>query len=238
MKRASLFLLCSVSLVWAGCKDFGAQPTLPTAVQVTVSDVTIVEGETALLVISLSKTSDLAVVFDFGTRSGMATSGLDYDSVSGSDTIQPGITKDTIAITTVDDSTPEGSETLTFQLSALSSGEFADSVATVTIIDNDSVALIRFGTDIKPLLDSYCLACHGGASPQSGFSVQTYNTVITSGLRAPNVIASNSGGSRLYIATTTSPSRDIDRMPQGGPYLTSDQQNLIKTWIDQGALNN
>ncbi|HEX9653826.1 MAG TPA: hypothetical protein VGA99_08950 [bacterium] len=28
------------------------------------------------------------------------------------------------------------------------------------------------------------------------------------------------------------------RMPQGGPYLSSDQINLIRQWIDDGALNN
>jgi len=100
------------------------------------------------------------------------------------------------------------------------------------------VTLIRFSTDIKPLLDSACLSCHGGAATNSGFSMATYNSLMTTGLRAPNVIPLNSEGSRLYIATTTSSSRDIDRMPQGGPYLTVEQQNLIKTWIDQGALNN
>ena len=237
---ARLILLIGVlSLAGLSCKDLGNQPKLPTGVQISVQGTTVTEGQTARIVVTLSQPSDTAIIFDVATISGLAASGTDYVSVVATDTIAAGAAKDTVPISTVDDALPESSETFTARVSNLSSGEFTDSVATVTIIDNDGgVTLIKFSTDIKPLLDGNCLRCHGGEVTNSGFSVATYNLIMTSGLRGPNVVAFNSAGSRLYIATTTSPTRDIDRMPFGGPYLTTQQQDLIKTWIDQGALNN
>jgi len=227
------------ALMWLACKDLGDQPKLSNAVLVSVSDVTVVEGQTARVVLSLNKPSDSAVTFDYATGSGTATASSDYTAASGSDTIAPGMTKDTVTVATIDNALPEPTETFNLTLSSVGFAEFADSVAVVTITDNDGGATtISFATDVKPILNANCVSCHGGASTQSGFSAAAYNSVMTSGARAPNVVAGNSAGSRLYISTTTSSSRDIDRMPQGGPYLTTQQQNLIKTWIDQGALDN
>jgi len=239
MRKTLFSVLVLSALAWLACKDLGDQPKVSNAVLMSPSDVTVVEGQTARLVISLSKPADSAVTFDYATGGGTATVGSDYAAVSGSDTVAVGKTRDTVTVATIDDALPESAETFNLTLSNISMAESSDSVAVATINDNDGgVTTISFASDIKPLLNTYCVTCHGGASTQSGFSVAAYNSMMTSGTRAPNVVASNGAGSRLYLCTTTSPLRDIDRMPQGGPYLTTLQQNLIKTWIDQGALNN
>ena len=239
MKKIVLIASIVFALPWVGCKDLGDQPKVSNAVLISLSNVTVVEGQVVRMVISLSKPSDSAITFDYSSGGGTATVDSDYTSASGSDTIAAGKTSDTITIVTIDDTSPESAETFNLTLSNVSMAEFSDSVAVATITDNDGgVTTISFASDLKLLLDNNCLRCHGGASTESGYSVATYNGVMTSGSRAPNVFAGNGAGSRLYIATTTSSSRDIDRMPQGGPYLTTQQQDLIKTWIDQGALDN
>jgi hypothetical protein len=239
MKTILIPLLVVIALIGLSCKDLGNQPKLPAGVIITVQDITVVEGQTARIIITLNRPCDSAITFDVASLTGLATAGADFTTIAQSEIIPAGVTKDTILVATIDDAAPESAETFTVRLSNLNAAEFADSVATVTITDNDSgTTLISFAGDIKPLLNANCLVCHGGTLTQSGFSVGTYNSIMTSGLRGPNVVAGNSAASRLYIATTSSPTRDIDRMPQGGPYLTTQQQNLIKTWIDQGALNN
>src|SRR5256885_1495889 len=35
----------------------------------------------------------------------------------------------------------------------------------------------RFAQNVRPLLSSYCIACHGGASPAAQFDLQPYSTV-------------------------------------------------------------
>ncbi len=239
MKKTILLLLIVSTMLWLACKDLGNQPKVSNAVMMSIANVTVAEGQTARVVISLSKPSDSAVTFDFASIAGLAAASSDFTSVTGGDTIPAGASSDTVSVVTLDDTSAESAETFTLVLSNLSWAEFADSVATVTITDNDGgITLISFTAEVKPLLNANCLTCHGGSSTESRYSVATYNSVMTSGDRAPNVIAGNGAGSRLYTCLTTSPSRDIDRMPQGGPYLTTVQQDLIKAWIDQGALNN
>jgi hypothetical protein len=53
------------------------------------------------------------------------------------------------------------------------------------------------------------------------------------------VIPGNSAGSRLYqrISGIGLPFPEL-QMPLGGPFLSANDQNLIKSWIDEGAKNN
>ena len=54
----------------------------------------------------------------------------------------------------------------------------------------------------------------------------------------PEVIPGDGANSLIYqkVSMTTPPVGD--RMPFGGPFLTPADQLKIKTWIDEGALNN
>lgn len=106
----------------------------------------------------------------------------------------------------------------------------------------DPVDTVSFAADIRDTLIVNCgqVGCHGGGAVQGGLllGTLTWSEVINaSGTHGPVIVAGNASLSNLYTKTTTSPPFS-DRMPQGGPYLSTEFQNAIRDWIDQGALDN
>ena len=61
--------------------------------------------------------------------------------------------------------------------------------------------------------------------------------VDSAGFNGKAVIAGDGENSNLYRKVTNSPTFG-SRMPVNGDTLTTAQQQLIKDWIDQGALDN
>jgi hypothetical protein len=106
---------------------------------ISVADASVAEGDsgTASLafVVTLSAPfyRDLAV--GFRTADGTATSGSDYAAVAGTLTIPAGSTVGTVAVPVFADTTVEGDETLTLELSAPAGAGAAS--ATGTIVDDD-----------------------------------------------------------------------------------------------------
>ncbi|MFQ5500553.1 MAG: hypothetical protein ACE5FH_12880, partial [Candidatus Zixiibacteriota bacterium] len=83
--------------------------------------------------------------------------------------------------------------------------------------------------------------CHGCGVVGNGLQINNAGwSDITgaSGINGNLITTSNGAGSNLYKALMgTLPG--VARMPKGGPvFMSSDQLNLIKNWIDQGAVNN
>ncbi|MEW6051464.1 MAG: Calx-beta domain-containing protein [Candidatus Zixiibacteriota bacterium] len=229
----------ALGITIGGCVDMGDTiPTKapPSSPELSVSDVTVNEGDTAVFVISSGIADTVSVIFTYATAAGTADENLDFIPVTGFDTIHPGSTNLAIRVVVTEDAIVEPAENFTLTISTPVNATIVKGTGTCTIAASDFVG-VSFTTDIKPLLDSRCLSCHGLQSPQSNFRVISYSDVLTSGLRAPNVIPGNGQGSRLYYGTTSS-SVDIDQMPKDGPYLSTQQQQSIKDWIDQGAQNN
>lgn len=228
-----LALLAVMSCVDAGDPVTQSDPSLP---GLSVNDVTVAEGDTALFVVTLSATVNGHVVFNYATVDSTANASGDFAAAAGTDTIHPGETADTIRVAALDDNEPEPAERFLLVLSVPEHATLTDERAVGTIALSDGWVGVSFATQIKPLLDANCLVCHGLIAPSSNYSVISHQSVTTSGDRGPNVIPYNGAQSLLYRATTAS--SPIDRMPQGGPYLSAQQQQLIKDWIDQGAADN
>ncbi len=75
--------------------------------------------------------------------------------------------------------------------------------------------VISFSEDVKPIFDSRCFECHrGNRFPD----VRTHASIATNAAIIKSVIVSR-------------------RMPLGGS-LPNEQIELIRDWIDNGALNN
>lgn len=95
--------------------------------------------------------------------------------------------------------------------------------------DSDSV---YFNMQILPFLVANCAmsGCHDAASHEDGVILTSYQSVMNSGIVSPG----NAGNSDLYeVITETDPTK---RMPPSAP-LSSQQIQLIQTWIQQGAQN-
>jgi hypothetical protein len=81
----------------------------------------------------------------------------------------------------------------------------------------------RFGTFVKPLMQSKCQGCHSGNSPQGGIKLTNYAEIKTVALNG-----------KLYAALT----RSANWMPQGGAKLDNCSLQKIQAWVQAGAPEN
>ena len=93
-------------------------------------------------------------------------------------------------------------------------------------------ATISFSAEIKPILESRCLNCHGGERIEGELVMFTYADLLAGGESGPVIIPGDADAS--YLAELI---RD-QKMPKRGPKLTPVQTQLIIDWINQGALDN
>ena len=115
--------------------DDGA-PTPPP--DMSIDDVTVAEdGGNATFSVSLSASSDQAISVDYATADGTATADSDYDSATGTLTIDPGSTTGTIAVPVLDDELDEPDETFAVTLTNAINGTISDADGEATITDND-----------------------------------------------------------------------------------------------------
>ena len=89
-----------------------------------------------------------------------------------------------------------------------------------------------FATDVFPLLNADCITCHGGAG---GLSVENYDNIFLGGDSGPVVIPGDADNSLLIQRLEGTVG---DQMPLGLPPLSQPQIDTIRTWINEGALNN
>lgn len=108
---------------------------------------------------------------------------------------------------------------------------------------------VSFNKDIKPILVANCLSCHDGSgegSATSGFSVQTYDSVMKGTKYGPVINPGSSVSSTLYrmVAHRVDPKIQMpphhdEALAKGREdELTPRQIELIEKWIDQGAKDN
>jgi len=104
---------------------------------------------------------------------------------------------------------------------------------------------VSYASDVQPLFDGRCIAarCHAGTGPAGGLlltSSASYAQIVDVDSRsypAKRVASGDANASVLYhkVANTLVWG---GRMPPSGPALTTQQQEIIRVWIQEGALNN
>ena len=94
-------------------------------------------------------------------------------------------------------------------------------------------AEVSFQDDIQPLLAQACGACHGSLG---GWDASSYQTVMETGDHSPIVVPGDPTGSLLFQLVDGS-GPDGDLMPPGSK-LPQAQIQLIRAWIEAGALDN
>jgi hypothetical protein len=143
-------LLIALPILVFGCSDAGDPPTAPpdspVPPSVSVNNQAVIEGTPVGFTVSLSKASDSLVTFQYSTADSTASAPADYLAVlSATDTIPVGSTSVAVTIPTVDDSTPEATESFKLTLGNLTGGTFTDSIGLGTILDNDESITVSIG---------------------------------------------------------------------------------------------
>lgn len=102
----------------------------------------------------------------------------------------------------------------------------------VSSADSCDVNAVKYYAQIQPILDGNCgmQGCHNASTKAEGVNLTSYETTIATG----GVKAGIASESELYKSLARS---DDERMPQGLPALSESDIDLIKTWINQGALD-
>jgi hypothetical protein len=114
-----------------------------------------------------------------------------------------------------------------------------------------TTAGVSLSGDVQPVFDARCAipACHSGPNPASGLlltSGNSFGELVGVPAEAPTctgdprVAPGSSATSVLFarLAGSSCGARMPYSFPVGFDSLTTAEQNMIRDWIDQGALNN
>jgi hypothetical protein len=98
-------------------------------------------------------------------------------------------------------------------------------------------ATVSFQNDVRPIFANPtigCLGCHGGSG---GLFLGTRQGLMTGGNHGAAIVPGKSAESLLMKKISATPPFGT-RMPEGGAPVADSLVQKIKTWIDQGALDN
>src|SRR3954466_10608907 len=97
-----------------------------------------------------------------------------------------------------------------------------------------SGAEVDFARDVAPLLQSRCSGCHGAQQQMGGLRLDSREAALRGGYSGPAIKPGNSVESTLVqMVSSADPKRF---MPLSGPRLTSSAVDILRAWIDQGAV--
>ncbi len=102
---------------------------------------------------------------------------------------------------------------------------------------------VFFGADVHPILLRSCAfnSCHGDVNPQHDLKVTSYADITkVSPIHGRIVVPGDAGVSALYISISPR-YRELGldfRMPRFSDSLTTAEQDTIRIWINEGALDN
>ena len=88
-----------------------------------------------------------------------------------------------------------------------------------------------FESDIKPILDTRCVLCHGANAPQANLDLRSLESLLKGGKSGPAIVPGSADGSILVEKLVTK------SMPPMDPKLSAAEVAAIRGWIDAGALN-
>ncbi len=104
----------------------------------------------------------------------------------------------------------------------------------------EKVIPVSFATQVRPILNQYCVECHKAAGQgysKSGLRLDSYESLMAGTKFGPVVKPGSAISSSLYLLVAGKADPSI-RMPHNREPLPSESVELIKNWIDQGAKNN
>ena len=92
-----------------------------------------------------------------------------------------------------------------------------------------------FDTDIRPILQQHCIACHGSKKQEGGLRLDQRAAALRGGENyAPAIVPQSAEKSPLWQFVSR---EDADlKMPPDGAGLSATEVQLLKDWIDAGAV--
>ena len=94
---------------------------------------------------------------------------------------------------------------------------------------------VDFVKDIQPIFEKSCLKCHGPEKQKGKLRLDSKDSTFKRAADSQVIVPGNAEKSDLYRRMTL-PQSDDDRMPNEGDPLPKAQIDLVKDWINQGAV--
>lgn len=94
---------------------------------------------------------------------------------------------------------------------------------------------VDFTKQIFPILEQQCFKCHGAEKQKGKLRLDSREAALKGGKGGPALVAGDSAKSDLFHRVTL-PKSDDDFMPAEGEPLPKAQLDLIKKWIEEGAV--
>ena len=91
---------------------------------------------------------------------------------------------------------------------------------------------VSFTKQIRPIFESSCWKCHGGAMQLSRLDLRSRDNALKGGQRGPAIVPGNAADSRLFRLIS---GQEKPAMPMDGSHLTPEQIAAVRDWINQGA---
>ncbi len=97
-------------------------------------------------------------------------------------------------------------------------------------------AKIDFDRDVRPILETSCLRCHGPEKPRSHFRLDNRLAALKGGDDNSNDLVPGNSAHRILIKNVPGHAQDMQMPPEGrGAPLTTQQIEVLRAWIDQGV---
>src|SRR5215210_1063646 len=93
---------------------------------------------------------------------------------------------------------------------------------------------VDFVTEVKPILESTCVSCHGAEKPKGDLRLISRADALKGGENGAAIVPGKPQMSKLYTSTVLPPGHD-DIMPPKGDPLAKEQSERLRLWIEQGA---
>ncbi|GIW81533.1 MAG: hypothetical protein KatS3mg105_3340 [Gemmatales bacterium] len=94
---------------------------------------------------------------------------------------------------------------------------------------------VSFARSIAPIFRERCLRCHGAEKQESGLRLDRRKDALAGGDRGPLVVPKDSAMSLLIKVVTGHNDEELFMPPVDGA-LTKKQIELLRRWIDEGAI--
>ncbi len=144
---------------------------------ISISDITVNEGEVALFTVSLTNPSSVATIVNISSANGTAV-GTDFTPVTTTITIPAGATSITIAITTLDDTTQEPTENYTLNGTVTTANTINPNATGLgTILDDDLVPTVSISsiTIVEGSIGTFVVSLSNPSSLATVITITTAN---------------------------------------------------------------
>ena len=121
---------------------------------------------------------------------------------------------------------------LVFAHGLASAGELPLPIANI-----DRSEPVNFQTEVMPILQRNCLACHHEKDAEGGLVLESLATIRKGGDTGPGVVAKDLNASTVFARAsgTEEPLMPPEDNDVGAKPLTAEELALLKLWIEQGA---